>query len=76
MPRILLFEETNRIFVFNDNGRIKVLFEHNKAIFLHEIRVYPRCNCGLSVQDCICMELDIVIRIVDDMPTELLTVSG
>ena len=76
MPRTLLFEETNRIFVFNDNGRIKVLFEHNKAIFLHENHVYPKCNCGLSAQDCICMNLDLVIRIVDDQPTELLTVSG
>ena len=29
MPRILLFEETNRIFLHNSNGRLKVLFEEN-----------------------------------------------
>ena len=81
MPRTLLFEETNRIFVLerwddNGNGTIKVVFEHNKAIFLHENHVYPKCNCGLNAQDCICMNLDLVIRIVDDQPTELLKVSG
>ena len=76
MPRIILFEERNRVFVFNDNGRLKVIFEHNISIFLHESRTHTRCNCGLSVENCICMNLDIVIKIKDDMPAELMSVSG
>ena len=88
MPRTLLFEETNTIFTLRSwddksekfgkglTGSIKVIIEHNKRIFLHENNKYPKCNCELSAQDCICIDLDLVIRIVDDQPAELLTVSG
>ena len=84
MPRTLLFEETNTIFTlrsWDDNGKgltgsIKVIIEHNKRIFLHENNKYPKCNCELSAQDCICIDLDLVIRTVDGQPAELLTVSG
>ena len=77
MPRTLLFEETNTIFVCrNWDGEVKVIIEHNKRIFLHENNKYPKCNCKLSAQDCICIDLDIVIRTVDGRPAELLTVSG
>ena len=84
MPQTLLFEETNTIFTlrsWDDNGKgltgsIKVMIEHNKRIFLHENNKYPKCNCKLSAQDCICLDLDLVIRSVDGRPYELLTVSG
>ena len=76
MPRILLFEDTNRIFLHSSNGRLKVLFEDSKHIFLHSSEVHPKCTCEGNIENCICMDLDIVIRIKDDSPTELLQVSG
>ena len=79
-----MFEESNTIFVLRswDNngtgltGKIKWFVEHNKRIFLHENNKYPKCNCKLSAQNCICLDLDLVIRSVDGRPYELLTVSG
>ena len=76
MPRILLFEDTNRIFLHSSNGRLKVLFEDSNRIFLHSSEVDPKCTCEGKVENCICKDLDIVIRIKDDSPTELLQVSG
>ena len=78
MPRTLMFEESNTIFVLRslETGKIKWFIEHNKRIFLHENNKYPKCNCKLSAQNCICLDLDLVIRSVDGRPYELLTVSG
>ena len=78
MPLTLMFEESNTIFVLRslETGKIKLFVEHNKRIFLHENNKYPKCNCKLSAQNCICLDLDLVIRSVDGRPYELLTVSG
>ena len=76
MPRILLFEDTNRIFLHSSNGRLKVLFEDNSLVFMHNSEVDPKCICEGKVENCICKDLDFGIRIKNDSSTELLQVSG
>ena len=57
MPKVILFEQTSRIFVFDSKDGFKVYFEETPRVFTHNSTKGFKCSC--DNKDCIHMGYDI-----------------
>ena len=58
MPKVILFEQTSRVFVYDSKDVFKVYFEETPRVFIHNSTKGFKCSC--DNKNCICMSYDIV----------------
>ena len=57
MPKVILFELTSRVFVFDSQDGFKVYFEDIPCVFTHNSTKAFKCSC--EKKNCIHMGFDI-----------------
>ena len=58
MPKVILFEDTSQVFVYDSKDGFKVYFEETPRVFIHNSTKGFKCSC--DNKNCICTSYDIV----------------